>query len=286
VRVPRRESVPLVCTWLRCAACASAVAVAFVAAAAAYLGFMHSQRGLASLAVPLLVAVAVQAPIVYALLRAEESRLASELRTARTGTPVLRSMISRKRERAPLIGRLFVTRVGAAAVLLADGDRSGAVELLAARSALSLLMQGGRLDGVREIVNADLERATGTPDALDRCIERLSTPPGGTPVGNREADLYRTYVLVKAVLERGDTEKAVDLAAQYIESADEEERLYGTWLRAWFDLEKASPEVAWPEVDEGQLRMAALAARAHGAERLVELLEARLSAIARPERQG
>jgi hypothetical protein len=247
---------------------------------------MHSQRGLASVAAPILVACAVQAPIVYALLRAEESRLASELRTARTGTPALRSMMARKRERAPLLGRLFVTRVGAAAVLLAGGDRPGAVEVLEARSPLALLMRGGRLDRVREIVAADLERAAGTPDALDRCIERLSTPPLGTPLGNREADLYRTHVLVKAVLERGDTERAADLAAQHIEAADDEQRMYCTWLRAWFDLEKATPEIAWPAVDEGQLRLAALVARAHGAERLVEQLEARLRAIARPEPQG
>jgi hypothetical protein len=262
------------------------VAAALVAAAAAYLGFMHSPRTLASLAGPLLVACVVQAPIVYALLRAEESRLASELRTARTGTAVLRTLITRRRERAPLIGRLFVTKVGAAAVLLADGDLSGAVEVLAARPGMSLLMQGGRLDRVREIVDADLERATGTPEALDRCLDRLSTPPAGILIGNREADLYRTHVLVKAVLERGDTERAVDLAAQYGESADDEERIYSTWLRTWFDLEKTSPEVEWPEVDEGQLRMAALVARAHGAERLVEQLEARLSTIARSERQG
>ena len=63
--------------------------------------------------------------------------------------------------------------------------------------------------------------------------------------------------------------------------------LYATWLRVWFDLdaEAAGYRHAWPALPEGQLRMAALMARAHGADKLVEKLEERVSSIARRARQ-
>jgi hypothetical protein len=287
VGAAQRKSVPLLLTWSRWFASSVAVGASLVAMTAAVLGFLHSQRSLASLAGPLLAACALEALVVYALLRAEEWRLASELRTARTGTPVLRAMIVRRRERAPLVARLFTTKVGLAAVLLADGDRAGAVDALSARAPLAFLVQRGRLDRLRAVLDADLDRASGTPDGLDRCVEHLgSSGEAGAPIGNKEADLYRTHVLVKAILERGDTERAFDLAQELGNSPDDDERLYSAWLRAWFHLEAEGPEVAWPDVDEGQLRMAALVARAHGAERLVAELEARLSAIARPSPQG
>jgi hypothetical protein len=287
VGAAQKKSVPLVLTWSRWLACVAVVGASFVAMTVAVLGFTHSQRPLVTLVVPLLAVCALEAPVVYVLLRAEESRLASELRTARTGTAVLRSMIVRRRERAPLVARLFTTKLGMAAVLLADGDRAGAVDALSARAPLGFLVQGGRLERLRAVVDADLDRATGKPDGLDRCIEQLgSSGAAGEPIGNREADLYRMHVLVKAILERGDTEHAFDLAQELGGSPDDDERLYSAWLRAWFHLEAEGPQVAWPAVDEGQLRMAALVARAHGAERLVLELEARLSAIAHPKPQG
>jgi hypothetical protein len=107
------------------------------------------------------------------------------------------------------------------------------------------------------------------------------------PIGHREADLYRTHVLVKALLEQGDTDTAVEVAGDLERAAgrsqDEEQQLYATWLRVWFDLdaEAAGYREAWPALPEGQLRMAALMARAHGADRLVEKLEERVSSIAR-----
>ncbi|MGH7293688.1 MAG: hypothetical protein ACRELB_02090, partial [Polyangiaceae bacterium] len=56
------------------------------------------------------------------------------------------------------------------------------------------------------------------------------------------------------------------------------------WLRVWFELdaESAGYRDAWPAIPEGRLRLATLLARAHGADKLVEKLEERVSAIARP----
>ncbi|HLK38614.1 MAG TPA: hypothetical protein VKU41_17750, partial [Polyangiaceae bacterium] len=225
--------------------------------------------------------LAVGAVLIEAVLRAEESRLARELRTARSGTTVLRSLAVRRREQLPFFARLFSTRIGMAALLLADGERSGALTALATEP---FLMRGGRLDGLRAIVDADVERATGTSVGLDRCVGWLREAP---PLGHREADLYRTHVLVKAILERGDADTGVKVAECLVRSADDEERVYATWLRVWFDMDAADAgDVRWPDLTEGDLRVAALAARAHGAERLVELFDTRLAAIARPEGQG
>jgi hypothetical protein len=90
---------------------------------------------------------------------------------------------------------------------------------------------------------------------------------------------------VKAVLEEGATETALELAAELAGSSDSEERLYATWLRAWFDLDNVASDVHWPPLGEGELRLASLVARAHGAERLVAELEGRLATIARPARE-
>lgn len=217
--------------------------------------------------------------VVLAILRAEEARLASELRTARTGSPVLRAMTARRRDDAPLVLRMFATKVGIAAVLLADGDAAAARHQLRGASPLA---EGGRLDKVRAVVDADLERALATSTELPRCVQRLRALER---VDNREVDLYRTHVLVKAVLELGAADTAVELAAELAPSADVDERLYATWLRAWFDLDAAAPEVSWPALAEGELRLASLVARAHGAERLVAELEARLATIALPARE-
>jgi hypothetical protein len=276
------RGVALVATARRWLACSAALAAGFVTALQVSLWFLHSERTLASFAVALAVGIPVEAVLVLVLLRAEESRLARELRTARTGTATLRAMVAGRRAQMPLFGRLLSTKLGTAAVLLADGERAGALELLAASAGL---MQGGRLTALRRIVEADAERAGGTPEKLDACIERLralTSVDGRT--GNRAADLYALHVLVKAILERGEEETAIALADELRRSTpggdpDEEERVYAVWLEAWFDLERDPAEAP----SDGEIRLAALLARAHGAEKLVEKLEERVAAIAQPE---
>jgi hypothetical protein len=323
----RRPNAALVATVSRWLAVGVALEVGLAAAVEALLLFTHRSGGFAVFAWPLGVGVTVGWLLVFAMLRAEESRLARELRTARTGTPVLRALVARRRQELPFLARWSSSKLGTAAVLLADGDRDGAVDVL---RTTSVLLRGGRLDGLRAIVEADLERKTGTSAGLERCVQRLRS---AAPVGNREADLYRVYVLVKAVLEQGDADTAVELADEFAASDDDEERVYATWLRVWFDLDESDGEDAdppsrdehptrtdgvdaggdaarggdevsgaeqpargrgdpavegahpggWPALSEGDLRMAMLAARSHGAESLVTKLTHRLSAIARPE---
>jgi len=274
---------PIVATPSRWLFSTAALVAAFVAAVEGYLGFTHVGRTLASFAwLIALVAVAVTA-LVHATLGAEESRLTRELRTARTGTGVLRGLVARRRQQVPLLARLFSTKLGLAAVLLADGDREGALEIL--RNGSPVMMRGGRLDCLRAVVDADLERAGGTSAGLERCVERLRAMD---PLGNREADLYRTHVLVKGLLQQGDPDEAIEILAALEPSRDDEQQLYVAWLRVWFDLdaEAAGYRHAWPALAEGQLRMATLLARAHGAEKLVEKLEERVSSIAQPDSRG
>jgi hypothetical protein len=289
-----------VATPARWAVCSAVIAVGFVLATAATLAFLHSSRPLASFA-GLFAWVAVGgAGLMFILLRSEESRVARELRTARTGTPALRGLAARRRDQLPFFARPFSVDVAVAAVRLADGDREGAREAL--RRA-AVLMRGGRLDRLRAVVEADLERATHDPGAIDRAIARLGEL---APLGHVEADRYRTHVLVKAVLERGDADVALELALALRDSADAEQALYATWLRVWFELDgdgnvradgdgtadphegaNSGPNATdWPPLGEAQARRAALMARAHGAERLVDKLEARLLAIAPPGHQG
>jgi len=56
------------------------------------------------------------------------------------------------------------------------------------------------------VVEADLSRASGSPASLDGAIRALRALE---PTGNVEADRYRTHVLVKAILERGDDDTLV-----------------------------------------------------------------------------
>jgi hypothetical protein len=303
----RPSSTPLVATLPRWAASSAGLLAAIGAALAASLGFLHAAPAWSSLT-RLVALLALPAPLLaFALLRAEESRLARDLRTARSGTPVLRALLLRRRQDLPFLTRWSATKLGTAALLLADGDRAGAVEALA-RS--SRFVRGGRLERLRAVVGADLARNTGTTVGLERCVKALRAEP---PLGNREADLYRVHVLVKAVLERGDDEAAAELAGVFAASGDDEERVYATWLRVWFELDEAGavdaadPAPALPALralTEGDVRMAMLAARAHGAESLVEKLDHRLadmapspsvspgdrgappSGIARPDGQG
>jgi hypothetical protein len=187
-------------------------------------------------------------------------------------------MAARRHDQIPFFARPFSSSVGAAAVRLADGDSEGATDALRRGS---LLMRGGRLDHLRAVVAGDLERSRRTPAALDRAIAALRAI---APLGHREAERYRIYVLVKAVLERGDDETALELARELGRSPDDEVSLYAVWLRVWFELDEEPEESdePWPPLAEAQARLATLAARAHGAERLIDKLEARLLAIAHP----
>lgn len=298
---PARPSAAIVATASRWLAVAAALELGLAAAVEALLLVAHRPGSFSVFAWPLGLGVTVGWLLIFAMLRAEESRLARELRIARTGTPVLRALVARRRQELPFFARWSSSGLGTAAVLLADGDRDGAVDAI---RATSMFMRGGRLDGLRAIVEADLERKTGTAVGLERCVERLL---GAAPVGNREADLYRVHVLVKAVLEQGDSERALELASEFAASEDDEERVYATWLRVWFDLDDRAGEdegvpaapgggdagagdvvggAPWPALSEGDLRIAMLAARSHGAESLVSKLTDRLSAIARAESRG
>jgi hypothetical protein len=272
------RSAPLVATWRRWGLATGGAATALVSLAAAYIAVTHSERTLASFAPGLAVAGSLVGAVFWAILRAEESRLVRELRIARTGTPVLRDIVARRREQTPLLGRALSTKLGAAAVMIAGGDRAGALDAL---SAGSPLMEGGRLEELRAIINADLERETGTPAGLERCVQQIHEL--GT-IENREARLYATHVVVKAVLQNGDVEKALELVVPLETSREEEERIYAVWLRTWFDLDTVAEtgDAAASASPEGALRMAALLARAQGADKLVAKLDARIAVIARP----
>jgi hypothetical protein len=270
----------LVATFPRWALTTVALASGFVVAVQAYLTFTHSERTLASMAGLVGGFVVVEAGLVLAGLRTEEARLARELRTARTGTAALRGLTIKRRQQAPFLTRLFATRLGYAAVLLAEGDRQGA---MAAMAGGSPLMRGGRLERLRDVIDADDERATGTSVGLERCVGRLRAMH---PTGNREADLYRTLVLTKALLAQGDADGGLELYRTLVPTGDDEQQIYATWLRVWFDLEAGAEEgEVWPPLTEGQLRVATLLARAHGAEKLVERLEARIASVAPPAPQ-
>jgi hypothetical protein len=274
------RGIPLVATPVRWLVTTALLVGAMVAALAACLTFAHSHKPLSSFTAVLVTAAAVVALLVWFTLRGEEVRLGRELRTARTGTAAVRASLAARRRTGSVLTPLLSTPLGTAAVLLAQGERSSAVDALAGRK---LLMEGGPLDALRAVVTADLDRDLATPAALDHCIKVLRDAPR---IANREADLYRTHVLVKAILERGDPERAFDLLPSLESSAEEDERVYAAWLRVWFDLDGddgVGEAGAGPApLSEGDLRRAALLARAHGAEKLVDKLGERLAAIARP----
>ena len=262
---------PLIASPLRWLAFAAGEAVAFALLGYGFIAFTHSKRTLESLALPLAMAVGVAALATWAMLRAEEARLARELRTARSGTATMRGMVISRRQKLPVVLRLFATTLGTAAVLLADGERSAAIDALAVGSPI---MAGGRIQRLRAIIEADAERASGTSVALERAVQTLRATPR---IGNREADLYRTHVLVKAVLEQAAEDTAAALYAELASSSDEDVRLYAVWLRTWFELDGEAPDVQ--EMNEGELRLALLLARSQGAAELVKRLEAKLAVL-------
>jgi len=126
---PTDRGAPLVATWTRWAVSAAALGVAFAGVVEAYIRFTHVDRTLASFAWLIAAVCVTEAVLVLAILRAEESRLTRELRTARTGTAVLRGLVARRRQQTPFLARLFATNLGLAAVFLADGDRDAALDV-------------------------------------------------------------------------------------------------------------------------------------------------------------
>jgi hypothetical protein len=214
----------------------------------------------------------------WVYLRGEEARLARELRVARTGTSVQRRTVLRRRRPTPyfglamfwyaavrVVGALASTTLGFAAVLLAEGDVTGAEAALAGLGGrLSAL---GRLGELRAVVQADVLRALGTEESLAAAIRALVACP---PLPVVEAERYRVHVLVKALLQQGDEATARSLAEDLKSSGDHELRVYVTWLLTWFE---------WTHLGvptEADVRLALLLARTHGAEDLVARLDARL----------
>jgi hypothetical protein len=265
---------PLVATLPRMLGLILGSAALAVGLGYAYLSITHAKHAgtqipktLADIAVPIGLAVVLLALLIVVMLRAEESRLQRELRTARTGTPLIRGLILSRRQKMPLLIRLLSTTLGNAAVLVAEGDRGVALDVLAQNSAL---MKGGRLSLLQQVIDADVERALGTPVALERAIQRLSAMDR---IGNREADRYKTHVLVKAILGKADLDAAEKVIPGIEASPDEEERLYAVWLRTWFEIEGGT-------ASEGELRLAALLARSQGADELVKKLDEKIAAVA------
>src|SRR5258708_7089894 len=156
-----RKGAPLVATWARCATATAVLAAVLLVVFEACLVASNSPRRLAPLWPAIALGCAILGALLWAILRAEEVRLARELRIARTGTSNLRAMVTRRRQQVPAVARLLSTKLGSAAVLLAEDERSGALDALGRGSPL---MRGGRLDRLRAIVDADAERASGTSD--------------------------------------------------------------------------------------------------------------------------
>jgi hypothetical protein len=272
-----KEGAALVATWTRWAVASAVLAGAFALAAGAFAAYGRSGLAFGSLGGLVGGASIGGALLVLVALRSEEARLVRELRAARTGTAVQRGIVLRRRAELPFFGRVVATRLGTAALLVAEGDSAGAEDALRRGS---FLARGGPLDALRAAVLADVERASGTDSGLERSVKSLRNGP---PIGHREADLYRTHVLVKALLQQGDDEGAEAVARELGGSGDEDREIYAIWLRVWFELDA---EGEWPPIPEGRLRMATLLARAHGAEKLIEKLDERLSSIARSEPGG
>lgn len=261
--VKLERGAPLLATWWRWALFAAAFAVVLGALYAAYLAAARSP-GNATYLVPIgWMLLVLMTPLA---LRAEEARLARELRVARTGTALMRGSVLRRRSATPSIFRFFATNLGVAAVLVSEGDRGGALDALAASSPI---MFGGALPQLRRLVELDADRLANSSATLERCVREVREMPA---FGNLEADRYKTHVLVKAVLQRA-SEDAAELADELSRSKDEEQRIYAVWLRTWFDIEGA------PEPPEGELRLAALHARAQGGEDLVKKLDAKIAAL-------
>jgi len=253
---------PLVATGTRWLAFVVGEGVVLYGLGSAYVAVDPTKHPMRSIAPWLLIGWLTVIVVTYAMLRGEESRLARELRTARSGSAAMRALVLDRREKTPPLLRWLSTSIGMAAVLLADSDRSNALNAL---SASSVLMSGGRLTLVRDLVAADADRAAGTKAMLDRCVASLRAIP---PIGNAEAERYRAHVHVKALLEQADVDAGAALYEDLVASKDEEIRVYAVWLRVWFELDAPA------SATDGEMRLALLLARAQGAGELAKKLEA------------
>jgi hypothetical protein len=272
-----RRNPTLVATPLRIVALALAIALAAYALSA----MAARVRAGVTLEPPALAVVFGVALVVLTfVLRSDDARLTRELRIARTGSASVRATTLTRRERGPRYLRWLSTTLGTTAVHLSDGDR------FAAESAFErdpFFYRVGTIAALRTLVRADLARATDLPGERDRAIATLASAPA---TGHIEVDRYRTHVLVKALLEKGDPELAERVARELMHHADDEQRVYAVWLHVWFDgalergSETATASEAAPTFDEGTLRLAALLARTHGATELVQKIEDRIAASA------
>ena len=249
---------PLVMTWSR---------LLVVAAVAAALGVGLANLVPANVAeqnsrvLPVVMEVVAVSLVAFWVLRGEESRLARELRSARTATPALREQAIRRRRSAPYWSRWFSPTLGTTALLLAEGNAPAARVRLDANPRL---FGFGTIVRLAEVVEADLDRASGGPAELEGAIARLAKME---PLAHQEAERYRVHVLVKAILEQGDVATGRGLADELSARPDEELRVYVVWLRTWFDLDHL------PTSSEADVRLALLLARSHGADELVSKLE-------------
>ncbi len=226
---------------------------------------------------------AMASAALWAYLRGEESRLARELRVARSGTSVQRRAVLRRRRPTPYFGiamfwyaavrilaAMASTTLGYAAVLVAEGDLQTAGATL---GGFGPKLAFGALRDLRTVVEADLARAIGTEESLQAAIKALFE---SSSLRNREAERYRVHVLVKALLQQGDEPTARAVAEDLKGTDDAELRVYAVWLGTWFE---------WTHLDapsEADMRMALLLARTHGAVDLVARLESALGPTAAP----
>src|ERR1035438_8728063 len=146
---PAERGVPLVATTARWLAVTAILAFVLVVVAEGYLTASHSPRPLSSLSPAIAAVCAAMGAILWLTLLSEELRLGRELRIARTGTAALRVGVTRRRQQGSVLTRLLSTRLGTAAVLLAQGERADALDALGRRAPL---MEGGRLDRLRAMV--------------------------------------------------------------------------------------------------------------------------------------
>ncbi|MFO0678269.1 MAG: hypothetical protein U0169_17160 [Polyangiaceae bacterium] len=215
----------------------------------------HRPEAFVALAVPLSL-------LFVALLVAEDARLNRELRLACDGTSTLRQMALGRRGKQPFFVRLLTTHLGSAALLLAEGDDVAAGDAIVRETPFVAF---GRMERLKRVVEADLSRARKTAASRDSALELLS---GIRPFENRAADVYRAFVLTRTLLEGADRDGADRTAREFGRSPHTTVRTLAVWLHVWFDLDGTDAP------SDADLRIAALFARNHGAQALVEKIEA------------
>lgn len=198
--------------------------------------------------------------LVLFVLRAEDRRLARELRMARTASPLLRAAALARRQTLPKLLRPFSCTLGAAALSVADGDKGLSLSFLAQNPPFA---RGGELSVLSTLVTKDIARLGGSTAGLEEIVATLFDLSPSHP----EVLRYRAHVLARAVMQRGDPAFAEAYLDAFGESSDPDIRAYGLWVRAWF--EEGAIDVA-PEV----FGLATLYARSLGAVPLVQRLEA------------